>query len=277
MLKLSIITVNLNNREGLRKTAESVVSQTYKDYEWIVIDGGSTDGSVEIIKDYVNKAESKDIHCYWVSESDKGIYNAMNKGIKVAKGEYCLFLNSGDIFVNNIILIDFLKNDFSEDVVYGDYLADYGTYQTVCQSPHYVTLKTFIEGTIHHTGNSFIHRDAFEKWGYYDESFRIVSDWKWFLETIGFGTASTRYIDMVISVFDCYSEKSYVNIGGEERERILRSLIPPRVLQDYKNYSQLEIEKYQQELKIRSSKAYKLGNMLLSPIKRIKKVFENIF
>ena len=80
-MKLSIITVNYNNREGLQRTIDSVVSQTFRDFEWIVIDGGSTDGSKELIKQYA------DHFSYWVSEPDKGIYNAMNKGILKATGE----------------------------------------------------------------------------------------------------------------------------------------------------------------------------------------------
>ena len=91
-MKFSIITINYNNVEGLRNTIKSVVNQTYTDYEFIIIDGGSTDGSVEVIKEYAN------IITYWVSEPDKGIYNAMNKGIEVANGEYLNFMNSGDCF-----------------------------------------------------------------------------------------------------------------------------------------------------------------------------------
>ena len=91
-MKLSIITVNLNNLEGLKKTYESVVSQTFTDYEWLVIDGGSTDGSREFIEQHQDK------FAYWCSEPDKGIYNAMNKGIVRAKGEYLNFMNSGDYF-----------------------------------------------------------------------------------------------------------------------------------------------------------------------------------
>ena len=87
-MKFSIITINYNNVEGLRNTIKSVVNQTYTDYEFIIIDGGSTDGSVEVIKEYAN------IITYWVSEPDKGIYNAMNKGIEVANGEYLNFMNS---------------------------------------------------------------------------------------------------------------------------------------------------------------------------------------
>ena len=97
-MKLSIITINYNNADGLRKTLVSVVAQTYPDIEHIVIDGGSTDGSVEVIKDYVNqfKIDDRRLKIDWVSEKDNGIYHAMNKGIRKASGEYIQILNSGD-------------------------------------------------------------------------------------------------------------------------------------------------------------------------------------
>ena len=97
-MKLSIITINRNNAEGLRKTMESVLSQTYRDMEYIVVDGASTDQSVNVIKECVNQLKNEDrrMKLDWMSEPDTGIYNAMNKGIKKATGEYLLFLNSGD-------------------------------------------------------------------------------------------------------------------------------------------------------------------------------------
>lgn len=96
--KFSIITINYNNKEGLRKTIESVVGQSFRDFEYIIIDGGSTDGSIEVIKEYAGKVD------YWVSEPDKGIYHAMNKGVLQAHGEYLNFMNSGDEFYNNGVL-----------------------------------------------------------------------------------------------------------------------------------------------------------------------------
>ena len=92
---LSIITINRNNAEGLKKTLESVASQTCRDFEHIIIDGASTDGSVDVIKDYVASPSGKNVS-YWISEPDSGIYNAMNKGIKKASGDYISLLNSGD-------------------------------------------------------------------------------------------------------------------------------------------------------------------------------------
>ena len=113
-MTLSIITINYNNLEGLKKTIESVCSQTYRDYEWIVIDGGSTDGSRELIEE--NKSH---IH-YWVSEPDNGIYHAMNKGIAQAKGDYCQFLNSGDYYIAPNTLQQVFSHDELADVNYGD-------------------------------------------------------------------------------------------------------------------------------------------------------------
>ena len=265
MPKLSIITVNLNNREGLRKTAESVVSQTYKDYEWIVIDGGSTDGSKELIEQYAEHIS------YWVSEPDKGIYNAMNKGIRVAKGEYILFLNSGDYLIDGDMLNKVFAFNFDEDVVYGNQLWDYGDRMETFESAEKVTLRNFIGGTIQHSGVSFIKREMFEEYGLYDENYRIVSDWKWFLIAVGLGKATTRHIGIFISVFDM-NGISVVNteLAKKETVIILDELVPPKLLIDYDNYSKLEKERVEMEGRIRNSKAYRLGNAILKPLKFVK-------
>ena len=108
-MKFSIITVNYNNKEGLRKTIESVIHQTFRDFEFIVIDGGSTDGSDDVLKEYDAQID------YWVSEPDGGIYQGMNKGIKKATGEYLNFMNSGDCFyASNILGIKFDKFTLDE-------------------------------------------------------------------------------------------------------------------------------------------------------------------
>ena len=98
MKTISIITVNYNNCQGLERTVNSVARQTYTDVEYIVVDGGSTDKSVDIIK------QNENIISFWVSEKDNGIYNAMNKGVSFSHGEYLLFLNSGDYFADKEVL-----------------------------------------------------------------------------------------------------------------------------------------------------------------------------
>ncbi|RZK09163.1 MAG: glycosyltransferase, partial [Flavobacterium sp.] len=111
------ITVNYNNQAGLEKTIASVICQIFNDFEYIIIDGGSTDLSVDVIKQYFDQID------YWVSEKDSGIYNAMNKGIKVTKGEYIIFLNSGDVFTDRNTLNTckkYIDSNPSADVFYGD-------------------------------------------------------------------------------------------------------------------------------------------------------------
>src|SRR5574344_2490955 len=112
-MKLSIITINYNNAEGLEKTIKSVINQTFTDYEYIIIDGGSTDGSTDIIKKYRENID------YWVSESDKGIYKAMNKGITYTHGEYLNFMNSGDCFHSSTVLNEVARNFNNTDIIIG--------------------------------------------------------------------------------------------------------------------------------------------------------------
>ena len=115
MCKISIITINYNEKVGFEKTIKSVLNQSYQDFEFIIIDGGSTDGSINVIEKY------KDSISYWVSEPDKGVYNAMNKGIRASKGEFVIFMNGGDCFNNDLVLEEIapmLNDEF--DVYYGN-------------------------------------------------------------------------------------------------------------------------------------------------------------
>jgi glycosyltransferase involved in cell wall biosynthesis len=178
-LKLSIITVNLNNAEGLRKTIESVISQTYNDYEYLIIDGGSTDGSVEIIKEFADKIT------YWVSEPDKGIYNAMNKGILKANGEYLQFLNSGDWLLNEKILYKLFNLSYSAEIIFGNTIltkADGTTYLYLKKPIENISLAYFFTKTIQHQ-SSFIKKDLFNEL-LYDDELKIVADWKFFIQKI---------------------------------------------------------------------------------------------
>ena len=164
-MNYSIITINYNNIDGLRKTIESVVRQSFKDFEYIVIDGGSTDGSAELIK------EHQDCIDYWVSEPDNGIYNAMNKGIKAAHGEYINFLNSGDCFYNNGVLEDTLQH-LKADIVHGK-MYD----QSKGKLPYLIdrtpTMHYLYESSMQHPA-SFFRRELFKD-SLYDENYRIVS------------------------------------------------------------------------------------------------------
>lgn len=183
-MKLSIITINLNNSRGLHKTIESVVNQKYSDYEYIVVDGGSDDGSVELINNY-----SSQISC-WVSEPDNGIYQAMNKGIKKAKGEYCLFLNSGDWLVSSLSLENFMAQVKDEDIItvhYGDEM-----YDGIIPSRGF-SFYLFYKVCFNHF-NTVVRRDLFDRVGLYDENFRIAADWAFFLLAIFKNNCSVKVI-----------------------------------------------------------------------------------
>lgn len=194
-MKLSIITINLNNREGLQKTIDSVVSQTFKGFEWIVIDGGSTDGSRELIERYA------DHFSYWVSEPDKGIYNAMNKGIKVANGEYLQFLNSGDWLADEIVLQDFADASFSEDIIDGDIRLIYDGREELANAPEVVDFDFFFHhGTVWHQ-TAFIRKSLFDKFGLYEEQYRIISDWEFFMRVIVVHGASYKHFNRLVAMF----------------------------------------------------------------------------
>ena len=121
-VELSIITICLNNRKGLEKTLASLYRQTYKKMEVWVIDGGSEDGSLDTIKDYNEKFNSRGQSFRYITEPDTGIYNAMNKGIQRASGEWIVFMNAGDMPASDSIYDEILrKNDYKEyDIIYGD-------------------------------------------------------------------------------------------------------------------------------------------------------------
>jgi len=133
MKMFSIITVCFNNLEGLKRTQQSIVSQTCDDYEWIVVDGNSTDGTAEYLMGIKQK------HCIWVSEPDKGIYDAMNKGIERVSGVYMIFMNSGDEFASSDILLN-VTNQIEAlhhpDFIYGDSLELHSSGATLYKKAH---------------------------------------------------------------------------------------------------------------------------------------------
>ena len=144
-MKLSIITINYNNAIGLKKTIESLIEQSYQEYEYIVIDGGSDDGSKEVIWESLRYVSS------WCSEKDTGVYNAMNKGIMRATGEYLLFLNSGDYLYDSTVLEDVTSTLSGEDIIYGDLLyVENGVEREVCVYPTTLNLDYFFEHSLGH-------------------------------------------------------------------------------------------------------------------------------
>ena len=203
---LSIITINRNRKEDLDATFRSVFSQSDTSFEYIVIDGGSTDGSVELIHENTSRID------YWVSEPDNGIYAAMNKGAKVAKGEYLLFLNSGDRLYDSEVLgraLEMLRNQDSDIVAFnvGKELA-YGRILTY-RPPEQVYFRDFFENWLPHC-STCIRSAIFKRVGMYDESMRIVADWKFFILAICRYDATYKHIDLLLSRFQ------YGGISGKK-------------------------------------------------------------
>lgn len=177
---ISIITVCYNIKDEIERTCESIISQTNPNYEWIVVDGDSTDGTVDILNKY------KDKMSVFISEKDTGIYNAMNKGIKRATGEWCIFMNGGDCFASNNIIEKFSQLDGIyeyADVIYGDVdFINQNEKRKTINYPYPLTKSYFHNGnTINHQ-STFIKKELFKKYGCYNENYRIVSDWeKWII------------------------------------------------------------------------------------------------
>ena len=234
-MKLTIITINYNNASGLQKTVESVLAQTSKEFEYIIIDGASTDGSVEYLESINSKLKIQ--NCKLISEPDTGIYNAMNKGIRMAKGEYVQFLNSGDWLVDERVVKDVLDAIPECDIFVGNVIqiGENGK-KRYCVNNKEVTLPTFYRGTIQHT-SAFIKRSLFDQYGLYDESLKIVSDWKWYMQVAGLQKADVQFTDRYITYFDMTGISSInKQLDKEERRRVLEELIPEPILADLDNH-----------------------------------------
>ena len=228
MLKLSIITINYNNLSGLKKTVDSVMSQTWRGFEWIFIDGGSNDGSKEFIESIAAIPNAN--VSYWCSEPDKGVYYAMNKGIAKANGVYLNFMNSGDIFYGADTLEKLNNIKFYGDIIYGDWIRRYSDHDefinpiteglsaliyftNICHQAMFINRKKIIEG--------------------YDEKYKIFSDWRKWQELACTGV-SFQYIPQTICIFEAengLSEKKCLVSGVNEQLAILDDL--PQELREH--------------------------------------------
>jgi len=256
--KCSIITVNLNNKAGLNKTIQSVLGQTYRNVEYIIIDGFSTDGSVDLIHQY------SDHITYWVSESDRGVYHAMNKGIAKASGDYLLFLNSGDSIFEATTLEKIMAylSGTDKDIVYGDLRFHYGSHHQDYIYPEEIEFEFLYNRSLGHPA-TFIKKDLFKKLGPYDESYRICADWVFFTKAICLHTCSYMHIPYVVSIFntDGISSKAENQKRIEEERR--RALTGPfKFLSNtYEEYQRLKIKLES----LRRSKPYRFLKFLGLP------------
>ncbi len=232
-MKLSIITINYNDKTGLEKTINSVINQTWKDFEYIVIDGGSTDGSKEVIEKYKNKIT------YWKSEPDSGVYNAMNKGIKVAKGDYLIFMNGGDTFYESTIL-EKISNQFlfSFDIFYGNanFISDND--ERIEKFPKKLNFSFFYDNSLCHQA-TFFNKNIFSENGY-NEKFRIISDWEFNVRNICLHNKSYKHLDYVICNYDTSGISSkQKDLSKKERDQIYKAYFLS-FIDDYNYFQQLD-------------------------------------
>lgn len=234
--KLSIITINLNNASGLMKTVDSVDQQCYTDYELIIIDGASSDNSLEIIKEFQTKAKFNDpIKYKWISEPDNGIYHAMNKGISLAQGDYCFFLNSGDYLVSDKTIESIFRKDPKADILFGNLIICNENEITgkVRGKKEITFLDLYCSNVVKHQ-SSFIRRSVFHEYGFYDDKLRIVADWEFFLRTLGFHDVSYEFIDLDVAFFDNNGLSSNSNeITAKERKLVIQKYLSPLMIPDY--------------------------------------------
>lgn len=267
-MKLSIITINYNNAEGLRRTLESVAAQTYHEIEHVIVDGNSTDGSVDIIRDYYHQFEIGDLrldNVIWSSEPDQGIYNAINKGICKATGDYIQILNSGDMLAAPDVAArmmealarvnseELIVNSCGVPILYGNMLKTYDGKKIInrdtCGGDIYTpeSFLYFYKGTLNHDC-AYIRRDLFDKYGLYNEEMRICSDWEWYVKAIVLGGEKPIYTNIDVTIFDMngVSESHGQNkdLIKQERRAYLEKILPAPILRDYDIFS-FPIEEYQ--------------------------------
>lgn len=231
-MKLSIITINYNNKLGLEKTIDSIIRQTWKDFEWIIIDGGSTDGSRELIEETAANLKSKGSTIYqfsgleipasyladyqplinnhisphrllWCSEKDCGVYNAQNKGVKYSCGEYLNFMNSGDTFADTTTLEQVFKDrTLTADLVYGDWIRSYPDNEEIKFAPRQMfNFLVFFENVCHQA--MFVRSSVLKRRGY-DEKMKILADWKRWQEMSVDG-CSFMHIPVTVCRFEALS------------------------------------------------------------------------
>ena len=283
-MKLSIITINYNNAAGLKKTLDSVAIQTYTDFEYIIVDGASSDGSVDIIREYditshLSRVPDK-VHDFvgcssplasrlkWISEKDTGIYNAMNKGIKMASGEYLLFLNSGDFLVNGNVLAEVFQNDCYSDILCARCnVSDNGKVIWTSNPPEKVTFGTlYLIGLAHQS--TFIRKSLFEQYGYYDESYRYNADIEFWYRSIIEHAVSTQRIDVITTDYNLDGISSTESRSVKYKEEMDKILAPYCIFtKDYDFFNLREKDIYIYDWLKSKTILYKL-NLLLYKIDR---------
>lgn len=232
MMKLTVITISYNEKSTIKQTIESVLAQDFTDFEYIIVDGKSTDGTMEIINEFSDKFSLV------ISEEDSGIFDAMNKGVVHAGGEYVIFMNAGDYFVNNTVLTDVFNLNSEADLIYGDVIFKYSNGILMRRkSPKILNKAYFYIDSLNHQ-TTFIRKELFEKYGLFDTSLKITSDYDFMLKVIYSKHCSIAYISIPVSVFNLNgvsSHKDFFKLQNKERRICLNRYYSKKELKKYDN------------------------------------------
>ena len=221
--KLSIITICYNEPE-LEKTCESIVNQSWQDFEWIVIDGGSNHETLDIFNKYKHRIN------HFISEPDNGRYNAMNKGLKLATGEYVNFLNAGDYYENNMVLEKVINYGLDKDIVFGDLNFEDNKNITPWILPNKIDFPFLYVSALPHP-SSFIKKTLFDKFGGYNENYKIVSDWEKWLVFILLNHCSYKHIDLICCRFNINGiSATHRELIKQERTEVLHKYFSDKEL-----------------------------------------------
>lgn len=217
IFSISIITVSYNNLAGLKTTLKSAQDQEGVEFEHIIIDGNSNDGTKEYLETITDRVD------YWVSEPDTGVYHAMNKGIEVATGDYLLFLNAGDHFYSKDALAKAGLYLGKEQIVYFNLEVIENQSSMIKSYPETLSFSYFVEDTLPHPA-TFINRKLFELVGNYKEDFKILSDWKFFIDAICKHRCTYKNVNITLSTFyigGISSDPKNFELKNKERYQVL--------------------------------------------------------
>lgn len=252
-MKVSIITINYNNLEGLKQTCQSIQQQTFRDWEWLVIDGGSTEGDRAFIEAH------QDLMAYWCSEKDRGVYNAQNKGIAHATGDYMIFMNSGDTFYAPTVLEQVFSQPREADVLYGDWMLQFpdGS-EELRQAPRTFSLHFICRDNICH--QAMFIRSAVMKQHPYDESFRLYADWAKWIE-LALKCCTFQYVPVTVCRFLVGGMSCVINDNLKaEKCRLETECVPPAMtdtLSIVARYEQLHPLALETDVLAKKKKIYK--------------------
>lgn len=255
-MKISIITINYNDAKGLERTISSVISSKTDNIEYLVVDGGSKDESVSIIDKYKEHID------FWVSEPDNGIYNAMNKGIKAASGDYIMFINSGDLITDHKKFKELLTVKYSEDIIYFNLEIANTTDNNrfIKTYPAIPDFKYFAEDSLSHTG-TLIKKERLSEYGYYNEHLKIVADWAFYLDSILKNKCTYRYVDGCFARFylgGLSSNPANLKKLWEEKSEHIKNNYP-LFFTMYQDWMQKKAELYKLKSSITVRTARKIG------------------